>query len=156
MKIGQCPNTNTERSGCAYANGDQPPVRVAIQAAVRLRRTIRIVASPSGGGIGSGGTGRQRRNSSDGARLHTDLAPIIIYDGCGTARTDHDRVADIGADAARDRLKSVALIDGQIAVACSTVVAQEGLATSMAQPSAIVLQSERLFLTHPPGNSFCL
>jgi hypothetical protein len=114
---GHCPNTDTEHSGCAYGNGDQRPVRVAILAAVRLRRTIRIVASPSGGGIGSGGTGRQWRNSGDGARLHTDLAPIIICDGCSTARTDHDRVADIGVDAAGDRVKSSALIDGEIAIA---------------------------------------
>jgi hypothetical protein len=117
VETGQCPNTNTERSGGAYVKGDQRPVRMAVKAAVGLRRTIRIVASPSGGGIGSGGAGRQWCNSRDGARLHTDLAPIIIYDGCGTARTDHDRVADIGVNAADNRLKAFALIDGQIAIA---------------------------------------
>src|SRR5262249_32268957 len=124
LETGQCPNTHTERGGCAYIKGDQRPVRVAIQAAVGPRLTIRIVASPSrivarpsGGGIGSGGTGRQRCNSGDGARLHTDLASIVICDGCGTARTDHDRVADICVNAASNRLKAFALIDRQVAIA---------------------------------------
>jgi hypothetical protein len=66
-------------------------------------------------GIGSGGAGRQWRDGGYSAGLNIDLAAVVINDRCGALGTDHDRVADIGRDAASDWLETLALIDGQIA-----------------------------------------
>src|SRR5690242_14020188 len=67
------------------------------------------------GSIRSRRAWRQRCDRGDGARLHVDLAAIVIDHGRRTGRSDHDRVTDIGIGLGLDGLKALALIDGQIA-----------------------------------------
>jgi len=67
--------------------------------------------------IGTRGAGRQRRNGGYGAGLHIDPAAIVINDRGGAARSDHDRVADLGIGLPLDWFEAVALIDQQVALA---------------------------------------
>jgi hypothetical protein len=90
-------------------NGHLPPGLAAIRIAGRAGRTVRILR------IRSGGTWRQRCNGKYGAGSDINFAAVVIDDGGAAAGTDHDRVADIGIHGGGDRLKSLALIDGQIA-----------------------------------------
>ena len=48
--------------------------------------------------------------------MDVDLATIVINNRGGATRSDYDRVANIGLRATGDRLKAMALIDGQITI----------------------------------------
>ncbi len=53
--------------------------------------------------------------NNETARMDGDLAAVFIDNGRGAARTDHDGITDIGIGGVGDRLKTLTLIDGEIA-----------------------------------------
>ncbi len=110
--IGRYADADSEQAG---ANDPTPRV---ISAVIRPPVWIDLAAGRNviALGIGSRGAGRQRRDRSHCAGLNIDLAAIVINNRGAAARSNHDGVADIGDSSARDRLKTLTLIDGEIAV----------------------------------------